>query len=259
MDGMQSLERLGWEWHPNGIGSGTGPGVMLMAQVNGRAMKVFIPLGRVWFVFDQELQRVGCTSAAQVGAPFSVGGFFDFVKKAAKSVASVAKRVVPKAIQRAASRVVAVAKHYGGKVVAAGKAIGRNPIFRGALVAASLAVPALAPAAAALEIANRASAVYQKGLAAAKAIKAGIHTAQNVDAVRRGLVAREQVQAVIQRAHAGDPRARQLVGALQHRIVSGARQSPAGQAALREASTVARQLTARPEFRQAANILQSFM
>lgn len=258
MDEMRMLQQLGWEWHQNGIGSGTGPGVLLRAQVNGRTVKVFIPLGRVWLHFDNELQAVGCPSAASVGAPFSVGGFFDFVKRAASSVAKAAKHVVPKAIQRAASKVAAVAKRYGGVIAQGAKFLGKNPVFRGALMAASLAVPALAPAAAALEIANRASAVYQKGLAAAKAIKAGVHTVQNVDAVRRGLMARSQVQAVIQQAHRGDPRARQLVGALQRRVVSGARQSPGGLQAMRQAGSVARQLASRPQFRQAANMLHAF-
>lgn len=258
MDGIQSLERLGWSWHQNGIGSGTGPGVMVQAKANGRTIKVFIPLSRVWLTFDEELQRVGCPSAASVGAPFSVGGFFSFVKKAASSIASVAKKVVPKAIQRAATRVVATAKRYGAAAVKGVKTVTSNPIFRGALIAASFAVPALAPAAAALEIANRAAKIYSAGQTAAKAIKAGYNTVQNVDAVRRGLMARQQVQAVVQRAHAGDPRAKQLVGAFQQRIVAGAAQSPAGQAAMRSAAGVARQLSSKPQFAQAANLLHSF-
>lgn len=258
MDGVQSLQRLGWSWHQNGIGAGTGPGVMIQAVVNGRAVKVFIPLSRVWLTFDEELQRVGCPSAASVGAPFSVGGFFSFIKHAAQSVAKVAKRVVPKAIQRAATRVVATAKRYGAAAYKGVKTVTSNPIFRGAMIAASFAVPALAPAAAALEIANRAAKVYQMGQTAAKAIKAGYNTVQNVDAVRRGLMARNQVQAVVQRAHAGDPRAKQLVGAFQQRIVAGARQSPAGQMAMREASNAARQLSSRPQFANAARQLSAF-
>lgn len=256
MDGIQMLERLGWEWHPTGIGQGTGPGVMIKAQVAGRGlMQVFIPLSRVWLSFDQELQRVGCPSAASVGAPFSVGGFFDFVKKAAKSVVH---RVVPKAIQRAASKVVATAKKYGALAAKGAKAIGTNPVFRGAMIAASFAIPALAPAAAALEIANRAMQAYKLGMNAAKAIKQGVHTAENVAAVAKGLTARNQLQAVIQRAHAGDPRARQVVGAFQQRMAQGARQSAAGTAALRQAANTARQLSSRPQFAQAAHALQSF-
>jgi hypothetical protein len=255
MDGVQSLQRLGWSWHQQGIGAGTGPGVMIQAQVNGRTVKVFIPLSRVWLTFDEELQRVGCPSAASVGAPFSVGGFFDFVKKAASSVV---RKVVPKAIQRAATRVVATAKKFGAAAYKGAKAVASNPVFRGAVIAASFAVPALAPAAAALEIANRAAKVYAAGQQAAKAIKAGVNTAQNIDAVRRGLIARQQVQAVVQRAHAGDPRAKQLVGAFQSRLGTTVRQSPGGQAAMREAGAVAQRLASRPQFAQAANVLRSF-
>ncbi len=137
MDAVALIQRLGWEWRPDGAGTGAGPGVQFNVQIRGQGMqRVFVPLSRVWVIFDEELQRVGCIGAASCGAPFSVGGFFSFVKKAVSSVAntaksavksvakgasavahgaakgvkSVAKKVVPKAIQRAAAKVMNVAK-----------------------------------------------------------------------------------------------------------------------------------------------------
>lgn len=137
MDAVALIQKLGWEWRSDGAGTGAGPGVQFSVQLKGgRVQRVFVPLSRVWVIFDQELQSVGCVGAAACGAPFSVGGFFSFVKKAASSVAKgvsnvakgavktvssaarssasavkgVAKKVVPKAIQRAAAKVVNVAK-----------------------------------------------------------------------------------------------------------------------------------------------------
>jgi hypothetical protein len=240
MDGIAQIQRLGWEWRPDGIGHGTGQGVLLKVGINGQLMQVFLPLSQVWIVFDQELQRVGCPGAASVGAPFSVGGFFSFIKKAAKSIGRAAQRVVPKAIQRAASRVVSVAKKYGGKAISAAKTVVRSPILRGAVMAASFAVPALAPAAAALEIANRAADYYDKGIQAAKAIKAGIKNPALLGQVAQGLAAREGMQGIIQRATQGDARARQVIGAFQQGLVNQERRLPGGAQALQHAVSAVR-------------------
>lgn len=121
MDAISLIQRLGWEWRPDGAGTGAGPGVLFTVKVGGRSRSVFVPLSRVWVTFDQELQKVGCASAVSVGAPFSVGGFFSFVKKAASSAV---KKVVPKAIQKAANKVVATAKqavHTVSKIPVIGK------------------------------------------------------------------------------------------------------------------------------------------
>jgi hypothetical protein len=246
MDEIAQIQRFGWEWRPDGVGGGTGPGVLVRVVAGGRTLAVFVPLGRVWVNFDTELQRVGCPSSQSVGAPFSVGGFFSFVKKA---VSSVAKKVVPKAIQRAAAKVVSVAKHTAQRAVRAGVSIGKfaknvsqNPVFRGALIAASFAVPALAPAAAALEIANRAQQMYARGIEAAKAIKAGANTAANLAAVKNGLAAKAGLQGIIQKAKAGDPRARQVVGAFQAGLVNQERHLPGGAQALQHANAAMRTL-----------------
>jgi hypothetical protein len=152
MDAVALLQRLGWEWRPDGAGTGAGPGVQFTLQVKGgNRQRVFVPLSRVWVIFDQELQRVGCVGAAQVGAPFSVGGFFSFVKKAASSVAKgvskTVNRVVPKAIKRAASKVVSAAK---SAVKSVAKTISKIPVI--GTIASATAALALLPASAASQL-----------------------------------------------------------------------------------------------------------
>jgi hypothetical protein len=147
MDPVAQIQRLGWEWRADGLGQGLGPGVLLSIVIDGRTLRAFVPLEHVWLSFDHELQSVGCVGSAWVGEPFGVGGFFSFIKKAVKSVGKVAKKVVPKAIQRAAARVVATAKHYGGK---AWSAIKRVPVL-GTLAGAATSL-ALLPARAASQL-----------------------------------------------------------------------------------------------------------
>lgn len=111
MDPIRQIQRLGWEWRPDGLGQGLGPGVVLAVKVDGQTIRAFVPLARVWLTFDQELSAVGCVGCASVGAPFTVGGLFSSIKRAVSNTAkSVVKKVVPKAIQKAATRVVNTAK-----------------------------------------------------------------------------------------------------------------------------------------------------
>jgi hypothetical protein len=114
MDPVAQIKKLGWDWRSDGMGLGLGPGVVLSVQVDNRTMRAFVPLSRVFLAFDEQLQAVGCVGCASVGEPFSVGGFFSFVKKAAKSIGKAAASVVPKAIRNAASTVVNTAAHFGG-------------------------------------------------------------------------------------------------------------------------------------------------
>lgn len=101
---IAQLQRLGWEWRDNGV--------ILSVQVDGKRQRVFVPLGRVWVTFDEELTGVGCPlGACSVGAPFTVAGLFSSITKAVSSAAkSVSRAVVPKAVQRAAGKVVATAR-----------------------------------------------------------------------------------------------------------------------------------------------------
>lgn len=151
MDPVAQIQRLGWEWRPDGAGTGAGPGVQFSVVVSGRTQRVFVPLQRVWVIFDKELQAVGCVGAASVGAPFSVGGFFSFIKKAASSVASTAKsavnKVVPKAIKKAVARVVSTAKQAVNTVA---RTVRKIPVL--GTVAAAATSLALLPAAAASQL-----------------------------------------------------------------------------------------------------------
>jgi hypothetical protein len=114
MDPIAHIDRLGWDWHPDGAGLGLGPGVVLSVAINGRVLRAFVPLSHIWLAFHEELEKVGCcVGDAWVGEPFSVGGFFSFVKKATRSLGSAASSVVPKAIQDAASNVYSTAQHFG--------------------------------------------------------------------------------------------------------------------------------------------------
>lgn len=110
MDPVHQIRRLGWEWADDGLGLGLGPGVVLSVVVDGRTLRAFVPLSRVWLTFDRELQAVGCVGCVAVGAPFSSVGFLGAIKKAVKSVGKAASKVVPQAIKRAASTVVSTAK-----------------------------------------------------------------------------------------------------------------------------------------------------
>lgn len=147
MDPVAQIQRLGWDWRSDGMGLGLGPGVLLSVAVSGRTLRCFVPLSHVVLAFDQELQSVGCVGAAWVGAPMSVGGFFSFVKKAAKSIGKAAKSVVPKAIQRAASSVVNTAEHYGA---AALHAVNSVPVL--GTISKATETLALLPAAAAQQL-----------------------------------------------------------------------------------------------------------
>lgn len=151
MDAVRQLQGLGWEWRPDGAGTGAGPGVVFMVKASGQTRRVFVPLQRVWIAFDQELQKVGCLSAQSVGAPFTVGGFFSFVKKAASSavrgVKNAAKRVVPKAIQKAAARVVGAAKR---AVQTVSRTVSKIPVL-GSIARAGTSLMLL-PAAAAAQL-----------------------------------------------------------------------------------------------------------
>ncbi len=118
MDPIVHLDRIGWEWHSDGMGLGLGPGVVLSVVISGRILRAFVPLSHVWLAFHEELEKVGCcVGDASVGEPFSVGGFRSFLRKASRSLGSAASSVVPHAIRNAAQSVVSTAQQYGEKAL----------------------------------------------------------------------------------------------------------------------------------------------
>lgn len=147
MDPIAQIQRLGWDWRSDGVGMGLGPGVLLSVVVGGQTLRAFVPLSHVWLAFDKELQSVGCVGSMYVGEPYSVGGLFSFVSKAVKSIGKVAKSVVPKAIQKAASSVVKTAEHYGAQAI---HAVSKIPVLGAA--AAAVTSLALLPANAAQQL-----------------------------------------------------------------------------------------------------------
>lgn len=118
-DPIAQIQKLGWEWRDDGMGMGLPPGVCITVVVNGRPLRAFVPLTRVWLAFDQELQKVGCVGACWVGAPFSCGGFFSSIAHAVSSAAKAVSKAVPNVVKKAASTVVNTAKTYASKALSA--------------------------------------------------------------------------------------------------------------------------------------------
>lgn len=97
------------------------------------------------------------------------------------------------------------------KAVQIGAAIGHGQWAQAAGGAANMAGVKAPPGA--LAVAAKASTIYNRGLAAATAIRNGQATAENLARVRAGLATRDAMAIVAQRAQAGDQAARALAGA----------------------------------------------
>lgn len=182
---------------------------------------------------DAKVAEANRAYQARVAASRSKG-LWGAVTSAAGSLYNTAASVVKDPIG-AAKSVYNTAERYGGKFVEAAGTVVRSPYFRGALVAASFAVPALAPVAGAVEAVNQAYNYYETGKKAAEDIKAGYETAENVAKVVRGIDTGKAVADIIGKAQGGDPRARMFVGAMQQRLVNQERSLPGGQQALAQA------------------------
>lgn len=197
----RELRGLGWTW--------TEHGPIVHLDLNGSSVAVLVPLRRVRVEFGRELAAVGYPYEA-VGAVESVGGFFSSIKKAVKRVGKAAKG----AVRKAAKGVSRVARKYGTKALAYGKRIVRDKRFRAGLAIASVAVPALAPAAAAVETANRALDYYERGKRVAERVARGIERPGDVAKLAAGAAAQEAIGVIAQRAQRGDVDAQRFVGGL---------------------------------------------
>lgn len=110
-DPLHTLNSLGWEWRDNGV-------VICVSYDRGKTVQVFVPLEKVWEIFNRHMTGVGCPLVLGVGAPFTVGGFFSSIAHAVSHVASgVAKATGVTAITHAAQSVVNVAKNYAGQAL----------------------------------------------------------------------------------------------------------------------------------------------
>ena len=209
---MKTLSGLGWHWCENGV-------VLCVKLDDGQPMCVFVPLNRVWHEFHKELGAVGAPLQAYVGEEISVSGLFSGISHALSRAGHAATH----AISRAASGVARTATNYAEHAAKFAKGAVENKYFRDAVDVAAFAVPALAPAAAAMEVANKAMATYHEGMHAAALIKQGVTSAANTAKVAAGLAAKGAVADIIAKAKQGDTRAKQIVGALQaHHAVASA-------------------------------------
>lgn len=202
---IKPLTGFGWEWRQDGV--------ILTLTIDGSPVRVFVPLQWVWEELHNHMHAMGCPmQAPAVGEPLSVGSIFGSISHAVSSVAhaasSAVKAVVPKAVQKAATAVVS-------KAASVGKAAIESKILRYGLDAAAVAVPALAPAAIALETAHQALEHVNEGIKAAQAIKNGVVSAANVAKATLGLNTQHATAIVVQKAQAGDKAAQQMVGAFK--------------------------------------------
>jgi hypothetical protein len=110
-DPLHTLNALGWEWRENGV-------VICVTYDRNRTVSVFVPLQKVWEIFNRHMSGVGCPLMLGVGEPFTVGGLFSSIKHGLSSVAKgVSKASGLNAVASAASQVAQVAKNYGTAAV----------------------------------------------------------------------------------------------------------------------------------------------
>jgi hypothetical protein len=203
-----SLDQLRWQWGDSGV--------TFTVVVNGQRVPVFLPLQEIWRYFAEHFpmrHSVGCTQSAI--------GFWGAIKRAARSVSRgikrVARRVIPKAVQRAAASVARVAK----RVVTTVAKAATSDIATYALMGVAL-IPGMAPAAAGLLAAQQALKRIDVGIAAAKKIAAGIRaTPQLIRDLKRGNVAKNLVQTAARNALTGKPVAAGFLNGVRQ-IASGA-------------------------------------
>lgn len=205
---MRELQGLGWIWRSNGV--------EIACRVDGRTMRVFVPITRVWLTFGDEMAAVGYPFPPAVGA-CTVAGLFGSIKRAVKRHGRKAKR----AVRKATKRISRSARKWGGHAVR----LARSKYVRHGLKGASFVVPALAPAAAGLEVAHQAMLRYEEGRRAALAIKRGLRSPGDGAKVARALAIRQGTAAIAGRAKRGDRRARQYIGALGQMQRSGYRRA----------------------------------
>jgi len=142
----------------------------------------------------------------------SVGGFFKSVKKLGNKVKSKISRTG--AIGRSAVGIFNRAEQIAGKVGKTVVAVGRSPYFRAGLAAAATAFPVLAPAAVAVETANRIYDQIEKGKQAAEMVARGARDVGTLMTAKNGAEKAAAVGSMMKLAQKGDPRAMRFMGAV---------------------------------------------
>lgn len=72
---IRPLTGFGWDWRADGV--------ILTLLMDGKPIRVFMPLLSVWDHVAQQLQAVGCPVAMGVGAPQTVRSLFEEIHRAA--------------------------------------------------------------------------------------------------------------------------------------------------------------------------------
>jgi hypothetical protein len=198
-----SITSLGWRWGDAGI-------VVNIQTEQGIDIPVFVSLAELWGHFRRYLplqQSVGCTTTAV--------GFWGAIKRAARSVSrgikSVARKVVPKAVQRAARSVV----RFAGKAIKTVAAAATSDIAAYALMGLSL-VPGLTPFTAGLLAAQQALKRVDVGIKAAESLFRGVkRTPQILKALSDGDAAKKLLTQVASNAAQGKPVAPGILAGLK--------------------------------------------
>lgn len=168
------LNSLGWRW--------TDKHLILHTTVQGKSYRVALPIQRVNAAVGAAFEEHGIEWPRSVGAQVSVAGWFKSLTRAVKRAAApIVKRVVPKAIRRAAARLETQAGRYAHKAIRFGKAAIRSPVMTYTLMGLSFVpgVQAIAiPTLAAQQAAKRALDMIDKGMQAARLMERGIRNPQ---------------------------------------------------------------------------------
>jgi hypothetical protein len=197
------LARLGWQWGDAGI-------ILQLNTING-PVDVFVPLQQVWAAFSRFFP-----SLAGIGCPQGVAGFWGSITRSVRSVSRgvkhIARKVVPKRIQRAANEVYRRAR----KALSMARSAFQSDIAMYTIMGLAL-VPGMAPASAGLLAAQQALKRIDAGVRAAEALVNGARqTPALVRAIRRGTTAKRLIHDVHHAARHGGPYAHNFLAGLNH-------------------------------------------
>lgn len=205
---MLTLRSISWQWdHQRRI---------LWARAtmtDGQTWGIGIPLARVVAEFDTALLEEGIHEPAELGACYSVAGFFGRVKRLAKKATRPVRKAVTRTTGRLTRTVTRTVSRYARPVGRYALQAARSRRVGMALGVAAMACPAVGgPALAAWSAANRAAAIYDQAQSARRQIATGRSTPAALAAVNRGMQVQQVVRAL---PYSSDPRARFAIAALK--------------------------------------------
>lgn len=210
-DAMLTLSQLGWEWHNRGV--------IIWVTIGGRQYSVWVPVSRLVLTFGDELAAGGAPLPTTVGACQTVGGFFGSIKRAWRKAKKKVRKAIPKSLKRAARKVGRFAKaaaRKGLKALRFAKRIVQSREAQLIVAGISAAVPALAPAGAALIAAQEALRHIDDGVEVAKKVTQGAKvTKRMADKMLRANKERKKLERIASQAKAGSRQAQELMGAVK--------------------------------------------